>query len=79
MARRRQLVHALAKREVKMLQARRRVEESVTELSQIDAVQQEANLEALISKRREEIERLCERFANFRADLTQALKKAHQR
>ena len=73
--RRRQLVHALAIREWKTLQARRRVEEHVTGISQVEAVQQHANLEALIKEGQEEIERLCETLAAFRAELIQALKR----
>jgi hypothetical protein len=65
--RRRQLVHALAIREWKTLQARRGVEEIVTGLGPIEAVQQLANLEALIKEGREEIERLCETLAKFRS------------
>lgn len=77
--RQRQLVHALAIREWKALQARRRVDEIVTGLSQTEAIQQHANLEALIKEGLEEIERLCETLATFRADLTQALKKTPRR
>jgi hypothetical protein len=77
--RRRQLVHALAIREWKALQASRRVEEIVRGLGPIEAVQQLTNREALIKEGREEIERLCETLSKFRADLTQALKRTPPR
>jgi len=77
--RRRQLIHALANRKWKSLQARRRVEELVTAISECDAVQQLANLEALIKEGKEDIERMCETLAAFRAELVQALKDAARR
>jgi hypothetical protein len=77
--RRRQLIHALAIRLPKSLQARRRIEEFVMEPSQVEAVQQLANLEALIKEGREEIELVCKTLAAFRVDLVQALKDAGRR
>lgn len=77
--RRRQLVHALANRQWKSLQARRRVEELVTGLSETERVQQEANLEALIREGKEKIERVCASLAAFRVELVQALKGAARR
>jgi hypothetical protein len=77
--RRRKLVHALAIRRWKSLQARRRVEEFMTELTESEAVRQEANLEALIKEGKEEIERVCVALAAFRVDLVQALKDAARR
>ncbi|MGH7487878.1 MAG: hypothetical protein ACREMY_20100, partial [bacterium] len=79
LTRRRHLVHALAVREWKSLQARQRVEELVTGLSPIEAVQQLANLEALIKEGKEEIEGLCVTLAAFREDLVQTLRSATHR
>lgn len=75
LARRRKLVHALAIRRWKTLQARRRVEEFVIGLKVGDAAEQLANLEALIKEGREELERLCKILALFREDLIAALKE----
>jgi hypothetical protein len=76
LARRRKLVHALAIRRWKTLQARRRVEEFVIGLKVGDAAEQLANLEALIKEGREELERLCNILALFREDLVAALKES---
>ena len=75
LARRRKLVHFLAIRRWKTLQGRRRVEEFAHGLKVGDAAEQLANLEALITEGREELERLCNILALFREDLIAALRK----
>ena len=76
--RRRALVHAVAIR-WKSLEARRRIEEFVTQVNQVEAVQRLAELEALIKEGREEIERVCVALAAFRVELVRALKDAWRR
>ena len=77
--RRKQLVHGLAIRRWKSLQARRRIEEVATGIGAIEAVQQSANLEALIKEGRAEIAEVCETLAVFREKLVTALKSGARR
>jgi hypothetical protein len=78
LTRRKRLVHGLAVRRWKSLKARSRIEEFVTAVNPVEAVEQIANLEALIKEGRQEIEQVCGTLATFREELVVALKAARR-